>query len=69
MVVTEEIAKMAELAAEDLEGRRLIVKLAWPTMYFGYRGIRVVDERNPAWYRKFCADHLSPRHHRRAVNQ
>lgn len=53
MEVTKEIAEMAELMRTDLDSRRLTVVLAFP--YDDLIGLRMVMERNPKWYREFCA--------------
>ena len=51
--MTKEIAEMAQLMRVDLDGRRLRVSLRW--VNGGEYAVRQVDERNPKWYREFCA--------------
>lgn len=48
---------MAALMQADLRSRRLIVDLVFP--HWAERGMRLVSQRNPRWYRQFC-DTYSP---------
>ncbi len=55
---TDHIANVANHMIGDMERQRLKVTLRWT-----YEGaiIRQVDEHNPNWYQRFCAEHSPSR--------
>lgn len=54
---------VARLMADELESRRLSVTLVRCWGWYGDEGRkrRVVEERNPSWYRRLCAMYQSGR--------
>ncbi len=55
-------ATAAEFMARQLEGQRLrVVLVVAPEPRHSGHKIRVVESRNPAWYRQLCADYLTRR--------
>ena len=54
---------IAKMMAEDLEANRLLVTLAPCWGWYGDDGRyrRIVEGRNPRWYREFCAMYQSNR--------
>ena len=63
-MISANVRESAMVMRAELDGQRLRVSLRW--LNGGYRAIRVVDERNPWWYRVLCADYPSKRHWLRA---
>ena len=62
----QQLAEAAAFLRRDLERRRLRVSLApAPEPRHGGHFIRVVEERNPRWYRQLCDRHLKVRSRRR----
>lgn len=58
--VSAEFAEMAQVMKWQLESERLVVGLAPSKCPDGRRFgrmIRVVESRNPAWYRELCEEH------------
>ena len=61
MKLPAELRQTASIMHRELEQQQLRVALASCQRGRRYRMIRVVEERNPVWYRQFCAEYPSSR--------
>ena len=61
MMIDEDLREMADHMLHELDSKRLSVTIAPPLPGSGTNWRRIVDGRNPSWYRQFCAAYPATR--------